>query len=305
MRTGIFFQANDGDFGDDVLREVRRNELWGSAYKLGPGWEALDGEEVTFNFTSISHFVIIPHQQSLSARWLPFVAGFGMGGSKTVCLLLREPIDLPNYLRAAHVFHDVGRLISFLKDEANIWDRTYQIEVAREALIALGLGISEENLAERVEIGDEESVDNFLKIGYSADSKNSKGVPLVCIAARNGHRKILEMLVDRGADVNVLSQDRGNSPLMEVAVRGDESGVRKLLQHGADPNLVSKSGQTALMLAIGEGHKGIAKALMDSGADQNKVDSLGMTARKYAQIFRHEEILEILNAAPDAPKEAD
>jgi ankyrin repeat protein len=139
-------------------------------------------------------------------------------------------------------------------------------------------------------------VGNFLRIGYSPDTANAQGVPIVCVATRNGHKKIVELLLERGADVNVLSQDRGNSPLMEAAVRGDDLSVRRFLEAGANPNLVSKSGQTALMLAIGEGHKEIVRVLIEYRADLAIKDSLGMTARKYAEIFRHEEIVAQLEA---------
>ena len=203
---------------------------------------------------------------------------------------------IPNYLKNVETFAELDPLINFMHAEADIWDKTYQIEKAREALIALGLGINEENFAQRVGAGDEISVGNFLRVGYSPDTTNAQGVPVICVATRNGHKKIVELLLQRGADVNVLSQDRGNSPLMEAAVRGDDLSVRRFLEAGANPNLISKSGQTALMLAIGEGHKEIVKVLLEYKADINIKDSLGMTARKYADIFRHEEIITQLAA---------
>lgn len=297
MRIGIFFQADDSEFATRVLETLKQHELPGIAYKLGRTWEQLDGEEISFNFASISHYIIVPHPSSFFSRWLPFVAGFGLGGVKTVCLVLKDPaMAIPNYLKTAEIFSELLPLVDFMKNEADIWDKTYQIEKAREALIALGLGINEENFAQRIAAGDEVSVGNFLRIGYSPDTTDAKGVPIVCVATRNGHKKIVELLLERGADVNVLSQDRGNSPLMEAAVRGDEQSVRHFLEAGANPNLVSKSGQTALMLAIGEGHKDIVRVLLEYQADLDIKDSLGMTARKYADIFRHEEIIAQLEA---------
>ena len=304
MRIGIFFQADDSGFATEVLETLKKHELPGIAYKLGRTWEQLDGEEISFNFSSISHYVIVPDQASLRSRWLPFIAGFGLGGVKTVCLVLQDhAMALPNYLKNTEVFTDLGRLVEFMHEEADIWDKSYQIERAREALISLGLGINEENFAQRVAAGDEVSVGNFLRIGYSPDTANSQGVPIICVATRNGHKKIVELLLERGADVNVLSQDRGNSPLMEAAVRGDDVSVRRFLESGANPNLISKSGQTALMLAIGEGHTDIVKVLLEYKADPDIKDSLGMTARMYASIFRHEDIVSQLEAHERQQKE--
>ena len=297
MRIGIFFQADDGEYANQVVDTLKQNELPGIAYKLGRTWEQLDGEEISFNFSSISHYIIIPTSSSFHSRWLPFIAGFGLGGVKTVCLMLRDQaMVVPHYLRNTEVFTELAPLVKLMKTETDIWDKTYQIEKAREALMSLGLGINEENFAQRVAAGDEVSVSNFLRIGYSPDTSNSHGVPIICVATRNGHKKIVQLLLDRDADVNVLSQDRGNSPLMEAAVRGDDTSVRHFLEAKANPNLISKSGQTALMLAIGEGHKTIVKILLEYQADANIKDSLGMTASKYAEIFRHEEIVAQLEA---------
>jgi len=296
MRVGIFYQANDSEFASTILKKFSRQGLIGTAYKMGGSWEQIDGQEMSFIFSNISHFIIIPCEQSFTSRWLPFIAGFGIGGDKTVCLFLRQPgMIIPSYLSVARIFTETDKLELFVKDEANIWDKTKQIERAREALITLGLGINEENLAQRVTMGDIESVINFIHIGYSPDCVNNQGVPLICLATRNGHREIIKLLLEKGGDINLISLDRGNSPLMEAAVKGDDISVRLFLEAGANPDLVSKSGQTALMLAIGEGHDNVVSLLMEYHADIEIKDNLGMTAKKYAEIFRNERIMALLN----------
>jgi len=294
VRTGVFFQAGDDVFVNQILDALRKCSLAGSGYRLGPGWETLDGEELAFNFAGISHFILIPNEVSFRSRWLSFLAGFGMGGGKVVCMVLRPGLEpVPSYLRAVHQFSDAESLCEYLREETDIWDKTYRIEKARESLIALGIGINEANLAQRVAAGDDDAVLNFLHIGYSADTQD-QGVPVLITATRNGHRKIVDILLEHGADVNVIAQDRGNTALMEAAVRGDELSVRRFLESGADPDLQSKSGQTALMLAVGEGHKNVVKAILAYRPNIEMCDQLGMTATKYASLFRHEEILSMI-----------
>jgi len=70
--------------------------------------------------------------------------------------------------------------------------------------------------------------------------------------------------------------------------------VEELLDRGADLNLRSKNGQTALMLAIGEGKSEIAQLLIHRGADLSPVDALGMTAKKYAELFKQGETLALI-----------
>jgi len=294
VRIGIFFQSDDETNATSFIAALKEQGVCGSAYKLGPNWEQLDGEELAFNFSGITHLILLPAENSMVSRWVPFLAGFAMGGGKSLCFYVNDSLsELPSYLRCGKVFTSIETIKAFLDDEGNLWEKTYRIERAREMLISLGIGINEANLAQRASAGDEESVENFLAIGYSADTAD-QGVPILILATRNGHRKVIDLLMDHKADVNVISADRGNTALMEAAVRGDEHCVRRFLEGGANPDLPSKSGQTALMLAVGEGHKHVVKAILAYRPNIAVQDQLGMTAKKYAELFRHEEILAML-----------
>lgn len=295
VRVGIFMQADETeDCCQGLLQGLADLGIKGSLYRLGRNWETLDGGEIVFNFHSITHFLLVPQEQSFHSRWPGFVGGFALGANRNLVFLLRNRIELPPYLSGGESFNSVDEILDFYANESVIWGRSNVIEQARECLISLGVGINEENFALRVAMGDEESVENFLRIGFSPDTCNAQGVPLVCLAVRNGHRQVVELLLARNVNVNVLSEDRGNSPLMEAANRGDIHSARRFLENGADPNLVSKSGQTALMMAVGEGHRDIVATLLEFNASPDFTDSLGMTARKYARIFQNQEILELL-----------
>ena len=65
----------------------------------------------------------------------------------------------------------------------------------------------------------------------------------------------LKMLVDNGADVNViewvslgLDAFKGFTPLMSAAVAYDKPSFLYLLEHGANPNAKTKQGYTPLIL---------------------------------------------------------
>lgn len=157
-----------------------------------------------------------------------------------------------------------------------------------------GIGLSEENLALCVQEGKADFVRRFLTLGYSPDTVNSKGIPLLILAIRSKHREVAYLLMEAGSNVNKISADRGSSALMEATVQGDREMVEELLDRGADLNLRSKNGQTALMLAIGEGKSEIAQLLIHRGADLSPVDALGMTAKKYAELFKQGETLALI-----------
>lgn len=56
---------------------------------------------------------------------------------------------------------------------------------------------------------------------------------------------------------------------MEVAKYGYTEVAEVLLAHGADPNLQSKNGMTALMAAAGRNHLEMAELLLNHNADPN------------------------------------
>ncbi len=84
------------------------------------------------------------------------------------------------------------------------------------------------------------------------------------LAARFGHREVVELLLERGAQVNQESPHWGN-PLFVAAYRGQREVVELLLKHGADKTVkVSRGEATGLRpvdIARQEGHTALIPLL--------------------------------------------
>jgi len=65
------------------------------------------------------------------------------------------------------------------------------------------------------------------------------------------------------ANINAVDKN-GWSTLMFAASQGEADIVRILMSRGADPNLKSKEGETALMIATSEQHKETAGVLREA-----------------------------------------
>jgi ankyrin repeat protein len=119
---------------------------------------------------------------------------------------------------------------------------------------------------------------------------------------------IIEVLIERGANVNARTREwpharssftsdlswvdmTGQTPFLRAALAGDTTTMRLLLSHGADPNIATFEGTTALMAAAGvnwtvaqtytESPQALLDAIqicLDHGADVNAVNSMGVTA---------------------------
>ncbi|XP_073815236.1 uncharacterized protein isoform X3 [Musca autumnalis] len=68
------------------------------------------------------------------------------------------------------------------------------------------------------------------------------------LAARNGHKKVVETLLAAGVDVNILTNS--GSALHEAALCGKKSVVCTLLRAGIDPYAVDGNGRTALDILV-------------------------------------------------------
>ena len=124
------------------------------------------------------------------------------------------------------------------------------------------------------------TVDVNYAMGYSYKTPLS-------MAAQEGHRDVVNLLLDRGADPN-KADIFGLTPLHEAAKRGHKNVVRILLERGGDPNRVDMWGRTPLHRAAWNGmesplypslgyHKEVIQMLHQGGAELNVKDRKGAT----------------------------
>jgi uncharacterized protein len=93
-----------------------------------------------------------------------------------------------------------------------------------------------------------------------------------------------------GMDYGDVALDEGTTPFMRAARSGDATTMRVLLQAGADPKLVTKDGNNALLFAAGIGYRDkqtqgtesealeALKLCMDQGLDLSATNGKGETA---------------------------
>ena len=242
---------------------------------------------------SVSHIIACVDRENAKAPWVYLCAGFALGrGRPEYCCFYGEAPA--GYKGKYPVCGSLKKLQNYLEEEKRSEDRNVEVLEARERIISAGYAYTEEGLVRSVQEGDRETVSMFLLAGFSADSTNAKGVPLLNLAIRQETGEIGELLMEKGADVNVPASDNGNTPLMEAVVRKDNETVRALLQRGCKLDLQNKSGQTALVLAVGAGYEEIVRLLVEAGADREVTDALGMTAKKYAELFKNKKISTLL-----------
>lgn len=128
------------------------------------------------------------------------------------------------------------------------------------------------------------------------------GMNALLYAAREGHMDTVRILVESGANVNVVSADKF-SPLVEAITNAHFDLAMYLLQHGANPNLATLSGMTALYAVIDSqwaphvwfpqpptdqektSHLQLMKVLLDKGANVNAAITERIWFRSYTNDY--------------------
>ncbi|KAF7503583.1 hypothetical protein GJ744_003611 [Endocarpon pusillum] len=87
-------------------------------------------------------------------------------------------------------------------------------------------------------------------------------------ASQGGNDRIVQLLLDHGADVNA-PEGRYGTALYAASQQGYTATVKLLLDHGAEVNAPGKFDNTTLCAASEGGHTATVKLLLDHGAEVN------------------------------------
>lgn len=129
-----------------------------------------------------------------------------------------------------------------------------------------------------------------------SNANMSEPTPLFA-AANRGQDLIVQLLLQRGADVN----DGGHhnpesawSPLCTAAKHGHESTVKVLLAHGANLEAVDHTGWGAIAAASKAGHVSIVRLLLQQGAKPSPRSNSDWTPLHTASMYGRLEVVRVL-----------
>ena len=139
--------------------------------------------------------------------------------------------------------------------------------------------------------GKIDTVKSLLARGTDVDEREPRlGVTPLVLAAAGGHLAVVQVLLDAGARPN-LPTEANHTALNHAVVVDSLPIVQLLIERGADVNVVpaiDSNSSTALTIAARRGHAGITKALLEHGADVDIVDrNYEITAIAFATFSCH------------------
>ncbi len=141
------------------------------------------------------------------------------------------------------------------------------ITIAAVVLVGCGPSAPDISIHEAVNWCNIEAVRQHIAAGTDVNAKDNRGSAPLHIAARDGHKRIAELLIAKGADVNAKSEF-GTTPLHSA---GTKEVAELLIAEGADVNAGANrndehKGKTPLDAAIEVGNNEITELLRKHGA---------------------------------------
>ncbi|MHC4662573.1 MAG: ankyrin repeat domain-containing protein [Planctomycetota bacterium] len=146
------------------------------------------------------------------------------------------------------------------------------------------------------ENGDEAMAALLIKNGINPNTRlRASGDTMLHVAARNGHIKVMELLLKKGADVDAINL-MSATPLQLAIGANQKETVKFLTENAADIRTVDRAGKTPLIWAAERGHVDFVKILIDRSVKLNVVDKNGMTALDWAIELKFNKVENLLRA---------
>ncbi|KAJ6772861.1 CASKIN [Salix koriyanagi] len=126
--------------------------------------------------------------------------------------------------------------------------------------------------------------------------KNKSGYDSLHIAALQGHRAIVQVLLDHDPSLSQTHGPSNATPLISAATRGHTAVVNELLSKDGSLLEISRSnGKNALHLAARQGHVDIVQALLSKDPQlARRTDKKGQTALQMAVKGQSREVVKLL-----------
>jgi uncharacterized protein len=175
--------------------------------------------------------------------------------------------------------------------------RLFTVMAVALMLPAVALAGPNEDLLMAAEKGKTKRILEALENGADVNAADPRGWTPLMKAVTHNHSEAVNLLIERGANVNAREKILGLMPLMMSGTEGGADMVSLLLDSGAHVNAVDNNGSTALMIYCVAGRGDIIGLLVGRGADVNIKNKHGGTALKLATMTGNAGIVKLLKEA--------
>ncbi|MBI5093430.1 MAG: ankyrin repeat domain-containing protein [Candidatus Hydrogenedentes bacterium] len=178
------------------------------------------------------------------------------------------------YCRAACIFKDQATAAKVFRDIADRWDSTawsnkHEFDVWRKWAFGEAPYPEPSELEVAIRDEDADTVDLLIKKGANVNVLTTKGASMLSVAhGQTDSPQILQKLIEAGADVNLVPVS-GRPALVDAVADDSADLMNTLLAKSANVNIQASDGWTPLTLSIARKKPDRANLLLQRGADPN------------------------------------
>lgn len=142
-----------------------------------------------------------------------------------------------------------------------------------------------------------ETISLMIEAGADIHEMSTNGLFPLALAARANNPHIVELLIEKGAEVDKLQINAfRTTALYEATNENAVDAMRVLIDHGADVNFTSASGEPTVSLAAERGQFEALKLLVESGARLHDGTSGLMSTLDWAIRVKHTDMIDYLKS---------
>lgn len=246
-------------------------------------------EKVIYSLDDITHFVYVGEKLFSVSQ---FLCGYFSGKGIPVYLCSASNLKFIQEFKNCKFYKNIESFEKFIKSDYETIIKEFD---ERLESFSKSRNVDAEDFYSFIKKGNYSSAKKYLSEGFDINSKDCRGTPILNLSVRDGKMEAVKFLIENGADLNCISSDRGYTPLMDAIFCGfDDLALYLCSKKNCDANVVSKEGQTAIILAVGSEKTKVCAELAKIGADVDFPDSMGMSAYGYATLFKKTEIASVL-----------
>ncbi|MEL3900526.1 ankyrin repeat domain-containing protein [Treponema phagedenis] len=297
MRVAIFFDKPKEETASAIKKIISDKNCDVVEYCVEDVWDENKCKNPISLLHEVTHILFIYSIDPVTDAAFIFFSGFASGKGIQIFLLQSGgTVSIPKNCSHLVAILTVNTFEQYFIAEQKRFTELEKKQRARFALLEKGYPCFDANFIAAVIDGDAEIISLFLEAGFNASLRDACGTPVLSLAVRNSQQDAVALLITQGANVDLTADDRQYSALMDAAQLGNTAIAKILLEAGANPDVKSKDGQTALVLAVGKGDLPMIKILAKYKANPSISDNLGLSALGYAKLFQNKEIISLLES---------
>jgi hypothetical protein len=142
--------------------------------------------------------------------------------------------------------------------------------------------------------GNAPMVQELLVQDSNVNGTTEHGLSPLHLAVYAGSLECVQLLIKKGADVNLASKTEKMTPMHFAAKYGHRNIARTLFEYGAKVDPLNIMQRTPLHFAAETGRNDVGQYLLKSGANPDALDVHGWPPRALAELYGHRRFQEIL-----------